>query len=132
MIEKLRMWSIESNWGAEPAELRMLWARCGLADLNGSSKRMSGAFRAPDQEKNASTRGEKKARRRVDAPSNKTYGNCCWAFIVATASLPPPAPTLVFSSLQGTNRKIYQQLIHKAVWMSWGQLSGAQLDDKKR
>jgi hypothetical protein len=57
----------------------------------------------------------------------KRYGNCCWAFILATASPPTPAPTLVFLSLQGTNKEIHQQLIHKAVWMAWGQFSGASL-----
>jgi hypothetical protein len=44
----------------------------------------------------------------------------CWAFIVAKATSPKAAPTLVFSSLQGTNKEIHQQVIHKAVWMAWG------------
>jgi hypothetical protein len=40
--------------------------------LNGSSKRMSGAVCSLLRWKNASAKDEKKARRRVDAPSNKT------------------------------------------------------------
>jgi hypothetical protein len=44
----------------------------------------------------------------------------CWAFIVAKATSAKAAPTLVFSSLQGTNKEIHQQVIHKPVWMSWG------------
>jgi hypothetical protein len=61
----------------------------------------------------------------------KRYGNCCWAFILATASPPGPAPTLVFLSLQGTNKESHQQLIHKAVWMAWGQFSQASLHAQK-
>jgi hypothetical protein len=45
----------------------------------------------------------------------------CWWFIVATAIPLEPAPTLVISSLRGTNMKIYQQLIHNLLWMGWGQ-----------
>jgi hypothetical protein len=45
----------------------------------------------------------------------------CWAFILATATLLEPAPTLDISSLQGTNMGIHQQLIHNLLWMGWGQ-----------
>jgi hypothetical protein len=51
----------------------------------------------------------------------------CWAFIVAKGPPRDPASTLVFSSLQGTNKEIHQQLIHKAVWTAWGQFSTLQL-----
>jgi hypothetical protein len=45
----------------------------------------------------------------------------CWDFIVAIATRLEPAPTLVISSLRGTNMKIHQQLIHNRLWMCWGQ-----------
>jgi hypothetical protein len=45
----------------------------------------------------------------------------CWAFILATATPLEPAPTLDISSLQGTNMKIHQQLIHNYLWIRWGQ-----------
>ena len=46
----------------------------------------------------------------------------CWDFIVAKATPLEPAPTLDISSLRGTNMEIHQQLIHKPLWMCWGQL----------
>ena len=51
----------------------------------------------------------------------KRMATACWDFIVATAIPLEPAPTLVISSLRGTNMKIYQQLIHNLLWMGWGQ-----------
>jgi hypothetical protein len=45
----------------------------------------------------------------------------CWAFIVAKSTRREAAPILDFSSLQRANRKIHQQLIHKCLWISWGQ-----------
>jgi hypothetical protein len=45
----------------------------------------------------------------------------CWAFIVAKSTLPEAAPLLDFPSLQRANMKIHQQLIHKALWIGWGQ-----------
>jgi hypothetical protein len=50
----------------------------------------------------------------------KRMATACWAFIVAKATSAKAAPMLVFSSLQGTNKENYQQVIHKAVWMAWG------------
>jgi hypothetical protein len=44
----------------------------------------------------------------------------CWASIVAKATPQPAAVTLVFSSLQGTNKEFHPQLVHKGMWMSWG------------
>jgi hypothetical protein len=51
----------------------------------------------------------------------------CWAFILATATLLEPAPTLDISSLQGTNRKFHQQLIHNSLWIRWGQIQAPSL-----
>jgi hypothetical protein len=51
----------------------------------------------------------------------------CWAFIVAKAPPPEPASTLVFSSLQGTNKHFHQQDIHKHVWTAWGQFPDVRL-----
>jgi hypothetical protein len=45
----------------------------------------------------------------------------CWDFIVANATPLEPAPTLDISSLLGTNIQFHQQLIHKDLWMCWGQ-----------
>jgi hypothetical protein len=45
----------------------------------------------------------------------------CWAFILATATLLEPAPTLDISSLQATNMNFHQQLIHNCLWIRWGQ-----------
>jgi hypothetical protein len=45
----------------------------------------------------------------------------CWDFIVANATPLEPAPTLDISSLLGTNIQFHQQLIHKRLWMCWGQ-----------
>jgi hypothetical protein len=44
----------------------------------------------------------------------------CWAFIVAKSTRLETAPILDLSSLQGANREIHQQLIHKALWIAWG------------
>ena len=46
----------------------------------------------------------------------------CWAFILAKATLLEPAPIFDILSLRGTNMEIYQQLIHKYLWTSWGLL----------
>jgi hypothetical protein len=48
----------------------------------------------------------------------------CWAFIVAKSTLPEAAPLLDFPSLQRANMEIHQQLIHKALWIRWGQFLG--------
>jgi hypothetical protein len=45
----------------------------------------------------------------------------CWRFIVANATPPEPAPMLDISSLQATNKEIHPHLIHKCLWMRWGQ-----------
>jgi hypothetical protein len=47
----------------------------------------------------------------------------CWAFIVVKATPPEAAPTLVFSSLQGTNSDFHPQVFHKSMWTAWGQIS---------
>ena len=72
MIEKLRMWSIESGMFAESALL--MRAACERP-----SQRTQRLTKADERRrlllvevKNASAKDEKKARRRVDAPSNKT------------------------------------------------------------
>jgi hypothetical protein len=44
----------------------------------------------------------------------KRMATACWAFIVAKSTPPKTAPMLDFSSLQGTNKQIHQQLIHKS------------------
>jgi hypothetical protein len=51
----------------------------------------------------------------------KRMATACWDFIVANATQLEPAPTLDISSLLGTNIEIHQQLIHKRLWMCWGQ-----------
>jgi hypothetical protein len=45
----------------------------------------------------------------------------CWGFIVAKSTRLETAPLLDFASLQVTNTKIYQQVIHKWLWIGWGQ-----------
>jgi hypothetical protein len=63
-------------------------------------------------------------KRRVESVTRlptKRMATACWAFIVAKATSLEPAPTLVISSLQGTNMKIHQQLIHNVLWIRWGQ-----------
>jgi hypothetical protein len=46
----------------------------------------------------------------------------CWAFIVAKSTPLKTAPVLDFEPLQCTNMEIHQQLIHKPLWMGWGQI----------
>jgi hypothetical protein len=68
---------------------------------------------------------KKKARRMIDAPSNKTYlATACWDFIVFKRTGPDAAPMLDFSSLQGANSQFHPQIIHKCLWMRWGQFQG--------
>jgi hypothetical protein len=63
-------------------------------------------------------------KRRVESVTRlptKRMATACWAFIVAKATSLEPAPSLDISPLRGTNMKIHQQLIHKRLWMGWGQ-----------
>jgi hypothetical protein len=63
-------------------------------------------------------------KRRVESVTRlptKRMATACWAFIVSKATRLEPAPTLDISSLQGTNSKIHQQLIHNRLWILWGQ-----------
>jgi hypothetical protein len=46
----------------------------------------------------------------------------CWDFIVAKSTPREAAPMLDFTSLRGTNMEIYQQKIHRCLWMFWGLL----------
>jgi hypothetical protein len=50
----------------------------------------------------------------------KCLATACWDFIVAKSTLRETAPMLDFFSLQGTNSKMFQQFIHKLLWISWG------------
>jgi hypothetical protein len=92
---------------------------------------VNGPQNATNGSQNSEPAGHKK--RRVEEWTRlptKRMATACWAFILATASPPKAAPMLVFLSLQGTNKEIHQQLIHKAVWMAWGQFSRASLHAK--
>jgi hypothetical protein len=51
----------------------------------------------------------------------KRLATACWDFIVVKTAGLQTAPLLDFSSLQPANTKIHQQVIHKVLWMSWGQ-----------
>jgi hypothetical protein len=50
----------------------------------------------------------------------KRMATACWAFIVAKSTALETASLLDFSSLPPSNKKNYQHLIHKVLWMSWG------------
>jgi len=50
----------------------------------------------------------------------KRMATACWDFIVVKTARLQTAPLLDFFSLQAANRIIYQQDIHKPLWMSWG------------
>jgi hypothetical protein len=50
----------------------------------------------------------------------KRLATACWDFIVVKRDRLQTAPLLDFSSLQHANMKIYQQVINKLLWMSWG------------
>jgi hypothetical protein len=65
-------------------------------------------------------RNQKKGTSNSDAPSNKTYGTACWAFIVAKSTGPKAAPMLEFRSLQRANKKFHPHIIHKGLWTVWG------------
>jgi hypothetical protein len=51
----------------------------------------------------------------------KRLATACWDFIVVKTAGLQTAPLLDFSSLQAANTKIHTQVIHKVLWMSWGQ-----------
>ncbi|MDE2627638.1 MAG: hypothetical protein KGL99_10850 [Burkholderiales bacterium] len=51
----------------------------------------------------------------------KRLATACWDFIVVKRARPQTAPLLDFLSLQHANKEIYAQVIHKSLWMSWGQ-----------
>jgi hypothetical protein len=69
----------------------------------------------------ACAEAKKKARRINDAPSNKNVWQLLvGTFIVVKRAWLQTAPLLDFSSLQPANSKMYQQLIHKSLWMAWG------------
>ncbi|HET9630565.1 MAG TPA: hypothetical protein VFP14_13890 [Novosphingobium sp.] len=57
---------------------------------------------------------------RVTRLPTKRMATACWAFIVAKRTPPETAPALHFASLQPANRDFHPQLIHKALWSSWG------------
>jgi hypothetical protein len=50
----------------------------------------------------------------------KRMATACWAFIVAKRPPPKTAPLLDFTPLRVANIKIYQQFIHKYLWVAWG------------
>jgi len=52
----------------------------------------------------------------------KRMATACWDFIVAKSTPRETAPVLDFSPLQYANKEFHQQLIHKALWMTWGWL----------
>jgi hypothetical protein len=69
----------------------------------------------------ACAEAKKKARRINDAPSNKNVWQLLvGTFIVVKRARLQTAPLLDFSPLHAANIKIYQQLIHNHLWMSWG------------
>jgi hypothetical protein len=69
----------------------------------------------------ACAEAKKKARRINDAPSNKNVWQLLvGTFIVVKRAWLQTAPLLDFSSLRAANIKMYQQLIHNYLWMSWG------------
>jgi hypothetical protein len=60
--------------------------------------------------------GEKLKKRRVqsgDAPSNRTFGNCLLGAHCSQKHRPEAAPMLDSQPLQGANREIDQQVIHR-------------------
>jgi hypothetical protein len=50
----------------------------------------------------------------------KRMATACWDFIVAKSTPRETAPVLDFSPLQHANKESHQQLIHKALWTTWG------------
>src|SRR5450631_1008136 len=50
----------------------------------------------------------------------KRLATACWDFIVVKRGGLQTAPVLDFLPLQRANSKIYEQVIHKCLWMSWG------------
>jgi len=56
----------------------------------------------------------------------------CWAFIVAKSTPLETAPLLDSRPLQCANSKIYQQLIHKVLWMAWGYFQPTKIGPSQR
>jgi hypothetical protein len=111
MIEKFLMWSM---------------LRCSSVELVAQTKRAW-----PFQRKLIS-RSDVKGRRpvlklkkrhveRLTRLPTKRLATACWDFIVVKTAGLQTAPLLDFSSLQPANTKIHKQVIHKVLWMSWGQ-----------
>jgi len=51
----------------------------------------------------------------------KTYGNCLLGFHCSQKAGREAAPVLDFSTLRASNSKCHPQIIHKGLWMFWGQ-----------
>jgi hypothetical protein len=63
-------------------------------------------------------------KRHVKKPTRlptKRMATACWAFIVATRIGRKTAPMLDFSALRVANTKTYKQLMHRCLWVFWGQ-----------
>jgi hypothetical protein len=116
MMEKLRMWFIERDCtaprvpvGAQGDERKAVCVqrRRGCLGRTGT--------------------GEKLKKRRVqsgDAPSNRTFGNCLLGVHCSQKHRPEAAPMLDSQPLQGANRKIDQQVIHRLEAGLWTAASG--------
>src|SRR5687767_1278661 len=106
MIEKLRMWSMQSvqQRAAEGTAAKAAAVKAQIA------KRCEGRKAVPQPKK-------RHVQNETRLPT-KRMATACWAFIVAKSTLRKSAPMLVFRSLQGANRTQsstgYQQACHKA------------------
>jgi Holliday junction resolvase-like predicted endonuclease len=113
MIEKLRMWSIESKLGAESAVVERVADQRPLRSTERLTKADERRRVVLVERKNASARDEKKARRRVDAPSNKTLWQLLLGFH-SSHSLPAGTRTntrffVVAGYQQGNSSTAYPQ-----------------------
>jgi Holliday junction resolvase-like predicted endonuclease len=107
------MWSIESELGAEPAEVKRVADRRRLRCTERLTKADERRRVVLVEVKNASARDEKKARRRVDAPSNKTLWQLLLGFH-SSYSLPARTRTntrffVVAGYQQGISSTAYPQ-----------------------
>src|SRR5258705_9082530 len=111
MIEKLRMWSMLAAIGFRAPQLGRTTTK---------SLRWRLISRSDVKARRAVPKPKKRHVESVTRLPTKRMATACWDFIVVKTARLQTAPLLDFFSLQAANRIIYQQDIHKALWMSWG------------
>jgi hypothetical protein len=90
------------------------------ADTTAKPLRRKLTSRSDVKAQSAVLKPKKRHVERVTRLPTKRMATACWAFIVAKSTQRKTAPILDICSLRRPNSRFHQQLIHKALWISWG------------